>query len=190
MKKQIASFSVRNAKCFDDADREVLYTTICEWFGSLDNFNQVVRNDLPIAVESSMGIGMGLVNLQSLYLVGLGGSFLFSFDMLLHVSGIFTACRWLLFGVASMFIWYPLWIIAVSVVEHKFVELQCRWIVRWCIRLTLLPPLGMWVPFSIDLHAHAPMWVLFSYTPIASVLVQLLYSGHHTWLRRFHKSDV
>merc|ERR1712232_16818 len=90
--------------------------------GSLDDFDEVVRNDLPIAVDSSLGSGLALVPPRSLYFLCLG-CLLFSFDLLLHVYDISQASRWFLFAVAAMFIWYPVWIMAVTAVEHKV--LQC-----------------------------------------------------------------
>merc|ERR1712232_889456 len=123
---------------------------------------------------------------RSLYFLCLGGTVLGSFDMLLHVYHISQASRWFLFGVAAMFIWYPVWIMAVTVVEHKV--LQCSVLAKLCIRFAVLPPLGLWLPFAIDLHAHAPLWLLLCYTSVGGALVHQVYSRHRAWRQLSHKS--
>merc|ERR1712232_1126924 len=155
--------------------------------GSLDDFDEVVRNDLPIAVDSSLGSGLALVPPRSLYFLCLG-CLLFSFDLLLHVYDISQASRWFLFGVAAMFIWNPVWIMAVTAVEHKI--LQCSVLAKLCIRFAVLPPSGLWLPFAIDLHANAPLWLLIFYTSVVGVLANQVYSGHLAWRRHSHELDA
>lgn len=53
---QLRSFSVKNCKCFDPADRDIVEGCIRGWFGSLDAFDTLVREKLRPALESHFGM--------------------------------------------------------------------------------------------------------------------------------------
>jgi hypothetical protein len=62
MNEQMSNFSVRNAECFDENDRQKVEKNIIEWFGSeedrdgaLDAFDQYVRTEVKDAMEGFCG---------------------------------------------------------------------------------------------------------------------------------------
>ena len=69
MTVQMANFSVREAECFDEKDRERVERNIIEWFGgetgdadaALDAFDTYVRTEVKAAMESVVGTSTGAV---------------------------------------------------------------------------------------------------------------------------------
>lgn len=155
MRQQLSNFEVRNAKVSAEEDRAIVEGKVTEWFGSLDNFDKVVREGgAPCSGRNGVsifGLRWGetqMVPYRVITFENMTLWFLAAYDGIAAAEDVQTCMALLLYALQVTFIFCPLslygWTKAALLCER--VQGRCS---KLLVRALAVNVVGLWFPLVL-----------------------------------------
>lgn len=173
MVAQLRGFSVADAKVFDPKDRAFIEDNVRRWFGSLADFDAVVRTALPGVFDTALGTEAQVVPYSALLFENAPGFFWIFYDGLAASGSLEAAGKVILLGLGEHFVCNPLFIYALTTLARVSLDLPVPFAAA--LRAVFVPLLGCWWP---ALFAFVWLWPLTTSVPAlvgAGILTRIAY---------------
>lgn len=181
--KQLENFSVRDANVFDERDRAFVEAQIQDWFGSLEEFDKKVREELGEHVRKALGPSWCSVPLFEVMFENTPFFYIFVYDGILSAETIPEAIQFAVLGTAEHLVLNPLYVFMTNAF-NMWLESLPWWKLRQLLRALWITVVGLWLPAWTLAIARVPPshWVAFI-VPLLILLLLLLFWRKLCWLQ-------
>lgn len=180
---QLERFSVRSAKCFSQYDRQVVESSISTMFGSIEQFDKMVRGEFRRFGQNVSGL-RGVVDRQwgdSLPLwavlfenwpvcIGL------LYDGIALSNDFRSLAVTVLLSLLQHLVWNPLFVFWANAVARRAVATTCAGWLRVTLCSIIAPVLGLWFPTLMLVVYNLPLWVNMIHMGVGVVAVYFVYN--------------
>lgn len=161
---QLKSFTVENAKVFDETDRKYVYDHIEDWFqGSLGEFDRKVREDFLEVTKRSLGSSWQTMPWSDLVFANSPLFYMLMYDGVLTCLDLNGAMRAIVLSIGMCLVWDPLYMSCTGVLVERILKADCGTCIGVLIRVSyvivtaFLWPLWLWFSLRFPLYASVPV---------------------------------